>query len=194
MANEVGILAYGSLIGDPGAEIVPVIVKRIACRTPFKVEFARSSESRKGGPTLVPNEDGEEVAAQILVVDLPVAEATHHLYRREIHKVGDTILYDSKGKDTPNRVAIKTIRQFENVETVLYTSIRANIREVNAATLAKLAIESARALNDGSDGISYLMNAKAAGTRTALSEAYEAEILRLTGTANLSDALRRLRT
>ncbi len=58
MISTVGILAYGSLIDDPGAEIEPVILRRIDCRTPFKVEFARASESRKGGPTLVPYDIG----------------------------------------------------------------------------------------------------------------------------------------
>ena len=70
----VGILAYGSLIGDPGAEIEPHITRRISCRTPFKVEFARTSRTRKGGPTLVPYKDGSEVAAQILLVDLSLKE------------------------------------------------------------------------------------------------------------------------
>jgi hypothetical protein len=69
MADAVGILAYGSLIGDPGAEIEPHITRRISCRSPFKVEFARTSRTRKGGPTLVPYKDGSEVAAQILVVE-----------------------------------------------------------------------------------------------------------------------------
>ena len=35
-----------------------VITRRISCRTPFNVEFARTSRTRKGGPTLVPYDDG----------------------------------------------------------------------------------------------------------------------------------------
>lgn len=88
---SVGILAYGSLIGDPGAEIAPVILGRIECRTPFKVEYARTSVSRMGAPTLVPYDAGDHVAAQILVVDLPIHEATNRLYRRELHKVGEQL-------------------------------------------------------------------------------------------------------
>ena len=48
MTNSIGILAYGSLIQEPGCEIAPAIVRRISCRTPFKVEYARKSNSRNG--------------------------------------------------------------------------------------------------------------------------------------------------
>ncbi len=190
--NAVGILAYGSLIGDAGAELEPAIVKRIDCRTPFKVEFARSSDSRNGAPTLVPYDNGTEVAAQVLVVNLTVSEATNRLYRRELHKVGEALLYDPSREATPNWVVIKTLRQFQGVDTVLYTSIGANIDNLSATKLAELAISSARELKDGSDGISYLMNAKKAGVTTLLSDAYEKEISRITGADGLSDALKRL--
>ena len=39
MPDKVGILAYGSLIGDPGPEIEPHMIRRIPCNTPFKVEL-----------------------------------------------------------------------------------------------------------------------------------------------------------
>jgi hypothetical protein len=193
MAGQVGILAYGSLVDNPGAEIEPAIVQRIDCRTPFKVEFARTSDSRKGAPTLVPYENGAEVTAQVLVVDLPVSEAIHRLYRRELHKVGQSLLYDASKKMTPNRVVIHTLRNFVTVDTVLYTSIGANIDDLSATKLATLAIDSARALNDGRDGINYLINVKRAGVTTPLSKKYEAEIIRMTGATCVEDALARLR-
>ena len=193
MVGEVGILGYGSLIGNPGSEIAPAIVKRINCRTPFKVEYARTSESRGGAPTLVPYDHGAEVVAQIMIVDLPVSEATHRLYRREIDKVGSARLYDSSKEATPNRVVIETLRDFERVGTVLYTSIGANIEGLSPSKLATLAIESARALNNGRDGISYLINMKDAGVRTPLSDGYEAEIIRIAGATSLEDALARVR-
>ena len=193
MTSTVGILAYGSLIGDPGAEIEPVILWRIDCRTPFKVEFARASKSRKGGPTLVPYDNGTEVAAQILVVDLPLSEATDRLYRRERHKVGERVVYDASRKVALNRVIIKTLPDFEGVNKVLYTSIGANIEELTATKLAELAIASARALNNGNDGISYLIHAEEAGIRTPLSDEYETEIKRLTGAASLKEAVAELR-
>ena len=189
MTGKIGILAYGSLICDPGDEIKPIIVRRIDCRTPFKVEFARTSSSRDGAPTLVPYDNGSQVAAQLLVVDLPLSEATNRLYRRELHRVGEKLTYDATKKVTPNSVVIKTLRDFEGLDMVLYTSIDANIEGLTAAKLAALAICSARARTDGHDGISYLINAKKAGIRTPLSGEYEAEIKRLTGVASLEEAL-----
>lgn len=49
--STVGILAYGSLIEEPGKEIEPRIIRRINdIETPFPIEFARSSKSRGGAP------------------------------------------------------------------------------------------------------------------------------------------------
>lgn len=189
MVGEIGILAYGSLIDEPGAEIEPAIVRRINCRTPFKVEFARTSNSRDGAPTLVPYDKGAQVAAQILVVNLPHSAAIDCLYRRELHKVGKNLIYDATRKVTPNSVVIKRQRDFEGIDTVIYTSIGANIEGLSAAKLATLAICSARARNDGRDGISYLINTKKAGIRTPLSDDYETKIKRLTGVASLEEAL-----
>jgi hypothetical protein len=52
--RKIGILAYGSLIDNAGEEIAPLIVERIECFTPFKIEFARLSSTRSNAPTLVP--------------------------------------------------------------------------------------------------------------------------------------------
>lgn len=82
----IGILAYGSLIDDPGGEIEPYIIKRIEIETPFPVEFARSSRTRDGAPTLVPvSQGGSTVHAVILVLDREVSEsqARDVLWRRE---------------------------------------------------------------------------------------------------------------
>ena len=54
----VGILAFGSIAGDPGAELAAAVTRRIEVKTPFAVEFARSSRSRDGAPTLVPVGEG----------------------------------------------------------------------------------------------------------------------------------------
>ena len=172
--GRIGILAYGSLIDEPGREIEPVIVRRILCRTPFRVEYARVSKRRSGAPTLVPYDGGACVNAQILVVDLPLREAKDRLYRREIRK--DSATYTPPMKVTANSVVIKTLCNFEKVDKAIYTCIRNNIEELTAEKLATLAICSARKRNDSLDGISYLMNAGKAGIRTPLSDAYEAAI------------------
>lgn len=58
---RIGILAYGSLIKEPGVEIEPLIVERIPTQTPFMVEYARLSQSRGGGPTVIPHTSGNPV-------------------------------------------------------------------------------------------------------------------------------------
>ena len=55
LRSSVGILAYGSLIAEPGVEIGSLIVRRIDILTPFSVEYARFSATRGGRPTAVPH-------------------------------------------------------------------------------------------------------------------------------------------
>lgn len=182
MTRSVGILAYGSLIGEPGDELKPKIVRQICCRTPFKVEYARTSSTRKGAPTLVPYRAGGHVSAQILVVDLAIREAKDRLYRREFRK--------THGAYTASKsFRIETRRNFQGIDDVIYASFVANIEGLTAGKLARHAISSARKLDNGKDGISYLMNAMKAGISTPLSESYKAEILKQTGTTSLSYAL-----
>ena len=49
--KRIGILAYGSLIDNPGSELGPNTVAKIKdVNTPFRVEFARKSQSRNYAP------------------------------------------------------------------------------------------------------------------------------------------------
>ena len=115
-------------------------------------------------------------------------------YRRETQKANSNISYVPPKTITPNTVVVESLRSLEGVETVLYTRISPNIEGLTAIKLAELAVNSARALQDGKDGISYLINAKRCGIQTPLSPDYEKEaILRLTGTDNLEAALNRTR-
>jgi hypothetical protein len=189
MPKTVGILAFGSLIGDPGNEIGPHITKRIASRTPFKVEFARASESRDGAPTLVPYVNGSQVDAEILIVNLEVEDATDRLYRREIHEVSSNKIYEEPPAGNQNSVRVCSLFNFEGVGTVLYAEIGANIDQPTASELARLAIKSARARDDGKDGITYLRDALANNVRTPLSDTYLRKTLDLTGGRDLDDAL-----
>lgn len=90
--TSIGMLAFGSLIGNPGDELLSLICRRIDnVETPFRVEFARRSQHRDGAPTLVPvDRGGAQVNAAILVLDEAVqeTEAKNKLYRRETHNVG----------------------------------------------------------------------------------------------------------
>jgi cation transport regulator ChaC len=187
--GTIGILAYGSLIANPGPEIGPAIIDRIKCKTPFKVEFARASRQRAGAPTLVPYEAGGQVLSELLIVDLCLTEAMNRLYRREINDFSVEKTYVPTAKATNNTVLVETIEDFEGVDKVLYTRIGANIGDLTSEKLAALAIASATALGDGRDGITYLNRAMEAGIETPLTGSYTADILRLTGGRDLADAL-----
>lgn len=193
--TTVGILAYGSVVSDPREEIECATVRKIASvLTPFKVEFARtSSKTRSGAPTVVPVEaGGAQVRGCVFVVSATEAEASDMLYRRETGQ--KTAKYVEPKVPGPNTVLIRRIENFEGVGVVVYTHIASNIPDLSAQKLAALAIESARQRSDDLDGINYLIQAKANGIRTALSDDYEAEIKSALGVSTLEEALVKIRS
>lgn len=137
----VGILAFGSIAGDPGAELAAAVTRRIEVKTPFAVEFARSSRSRDGAPTLVPvGEGGAHVLASVLVLDdsVTVAEARAMLYRRETGHPDDI----SSGF---RATWIAELAGLAGTSTCLYTALQPNIQPLTAQKLAELALRSAAA-------------------------------------------------
>jgi len=194
--HHVGILAYGSLIDDPGKEIQGAVVRRIEnVETPFPVEFARRSRKRDGAPTLVPVETGgARVRAVIFVLrdSVTLQEAADMLWRRERNEVGSGQTYTPPDRPGPNTVVVEQLQRFHGVETVLYTKIPANITDLTPETLAELAIKSARGRAGAQrrDGISYLIAAKRNGINTPLMEEYEREILNGVPANTLEEALR----
>jgi len=194
--KRLGILAYGSLIDDPGKEINAVTVCQTEnVLTPFELEFARSSRTRGGGPTLVPvKTGGARVKAQILVLGEGISEkqATDMLWRRETHQVCSGNVYKRPQNPGKNTVLVEQLKNFHNVDLVLYTKIAPNIKLLTPQKLAKLAIDSARseAGIQGLDGISYLIKAKQNGIQTSLMPQYENEILRELKATSLEGALR----
>jgi hypothetical protein len=193
MTQTVGILAYGSLIDEPGEEIAGATTRTTAdILTPFSIEFARRSRTRGSAPTLVPVSDGgSPVLARVFVLDVPEDEAANRLWRREVRKVGSGLPYTAPKDIGPNTVVVRRFENFANVDVVLYTEIAANIEPLTAKALAGLAIESVGKSSPGQDGISYFIAAKRNGIRTALSADYEAEILRQSGCASIEEALAR---
>lgn len=191
MTRLIGILAYGSLLSDPGKEIADSQIGVIEdVETPFPVEFARSSKSRGGAPTLIPvDTGGAKVRGRIMLVNASSEEATNMLYRREIHQVGSDKNYKVPEPEEANKVRVEALSSFMRLDTVLYTKISSNIFQITAEELARLAVKSVASSEVGKDGISYLIAAKENGIRTALSDMYEKEILRMAGTASLEDAL-----
>lgn len=193
MTWPLGILAYGSLIDEPGDELAPHINEIIrGVPTPFPVEFARKSMSRGEAPTLVPHNDGVPVQAAILVVDCSVDDATDMLWRRETRTADRSRAYPGARADRPNSVRVERISDYVGCATLLFTSIAANITPLTAAQLAKFAVASVAKAKPGLDGIAYLMAAEANGIVTALSPAYKAAILELTDAADLASARQKL--
>jgi len=195
-ASRLGILAYGSLIDDPGPELQEQIVGCIESVTPFQVEFARESTKRGGGPTLVPVANGgAHVRAVILLLreEVSVESATDMLYRRECHETDLNVRYEPTPNPGPNSIIIEHLDDFHALEVVLFTRIGPNIPELSGSALAARAIASVTTAESGKDGISYLIAAKKNGLVTALSPDYGREILRQTGTENLEAALRSIK-
>jgi len=196
----VGILAYGSLIDDPGKELEPLISHHIVgVRTPFSVEFARSSSSRDGAPTLVPIEDGgAQVLGVILVLDpkVNVQQAEDLIWRRETRNEYSDKHYSRPTNPSSNTVLIEKLRDLVKVENVLFTKIGANIRNRTPEHLADLAIYSARreAGAKRMDGISYLISVKKQGINTPLMPLYEANIIKKAKAQTLEEAYDKIRS
>jgi hypothetical protein len=198
--SNIGILAYGSLIDCPDEEIKAITVSAPIknVQTPFKVEFARASGTRNGAPSLIPViEGGAKVKAVIIVLENSVSEreAVDILWRRETWQVGSGRRYNPPSIPGLNTVLVERIRDFFEVDIVLYTKIASNIDNPSPELLADLAIRSAQAEagERGKDGISYLISAKQSGIVTPLMPEYENEILRRTGAKTLEDAHARAR-
>jgi predicted acylesterase/phospholipase RssA len=204
--SAVGILAFGSLIRDPGDELRPLIVRRIKTTTPFPVEYGRYSKGTRGGaPTLVPHPRGSGVAAEILVLkdSVPVEHAVNMLWRRETRTTDPSRGYPAGTE--PNSVQVRRLPKLEDIETVLYTDFPDAGKEASptADELAEAAIVSAAAevkrrvkdeARTGQDGITYLAQAMATGIRTPLTESYCTAILQRCRAATLAEALEKVRS
>ena len=197
--NNIGILAYGSLIEDPGIELKPLISDRKeGIETPFNIEFARSSRSRDGAPTVIPVEGfGAPVKAIIFALnsDIELFYAKDLLWRRETRNESSDKHYTNPNNPKPNQVVVGVIKNSHGFKNILFTKIGANIKSPTPRKLAKLAIDSAKsnAGRNGKDGISYLMSLKRQNISTPLMEKYEKEILKITNTSSLKEALSNVR-
>jgi hypothetical protein len=204
----IGILAYGSLLTAPGDHLSPLIERCAEAVTPFPVEYARQSKGRGYAPTLIPYNDGSPVNGKVLILKEEVDKQTalDALYSREkFGPKGDVVPYVVPSPVGINDIVLENSPEFAEqfgLECVLYTKLGPN-REVQgdpltAENLAKWAINSItrekKPAKEGEDGITYLRDAKAKGIVTPLTEAYEAEILRQTGTATLDEALENVKS
>jgi hypothetical protein len=185
--SGIGILAYGSLIGDPGPEIGPLIARRIPTMTPFPVEYARLSvKSRGGAPTVVPHTAGCSVKAEVLVLTdgASLEEARSLLWRREMRKEGTDEEY--RERSSPNAVVVLDSPGICGLDHVLYTDFnpQGKLDDPDPQVLAQAALDSVAKAPIGRDGISYLMNNINAGIVTTLTPRYRQRILTLTNTSD----------
>ena len=198
-ARRVGILAYGSLLEEPGSEIAPLIAEKIpGARTPFRIEFFRSSPTRGGAPTVVPVENaGAFVLGTVLLLreSISPGEARDLLLRREIRREGTGLRYSNPTGNDPNQMRAEELSDFAGVDLVLYARFGPTLSDPTPEQLADLAIRSVttEAGQKGLDGISYLISIKRQGIVTPLMPAYEREVLIRTSAASLEDALAGLR-
>lgn len=200
--HKIGILAFGSLIDNPGEEIEKIEIDRIDCVTPFKVEFARISSSRGNAPTLIPVADdatGKKVKAKIIVLnsdEITLDQAKSILWRRECHITDSSGTYTEPEYPTSKHVLIRECDNFLEVKKVIYTSFLLQEKYTNMGPeqLADFAIESilSESGRKEKDGIRYLLSTKESGIQTELSEEYEEMILKKTNTKSLKEAIEKL--
>lgn len=207
----IGILAYGSLLANPGWELERRLAETILdLWTPFPVEYARKSSTRSGAPTLapVPPGCGGPAKAAILVMKkFSHKDAIqNYLYRRELHTVGDrSKIYDHEAQlRKRNAIRIETLRVFHGLDMVYYAVFPANFVEIldsgqtakeKAQLLAQAAIHSltAETYPQKLDGIQYLMNNIVANIQTALTGLYSEAICTLADNApDLAEARLRI--
>lgn len=196
--HHVGVLAFGSLISDPGWELEEVTARRVSdVVTPFRVEYARHSLVRGGAPTLVPvTQGGSTVRGVILVMadGISLREARDRTYRRERNDVGSDLTY--RRVDDPDAVQLPDVGPIAGVEQVIHVVLGDTIPIPDRVpeVLARKAIDSVGRTPLGRDGITYLRDAIASGIFTPLTEGYRRAILSVTGEETLDGALRVVRS
>jgi len=196
----IGILAYGSLLADPGWEIKDHTDRIIrSVDTPFPVEYARRSRTRSGAPTLVPVQPGKGIPVQAAVIVLKESNSLQNacdiLYRREIHRPGDLQkkYREPRGQNT-DHIRIDVLRDFAGLDTVVYTNLSCNFEQIVDDTYDDhekaelLSIAARESLTEETfytcqDGIHYLDTARHYGVRTRLTDIYLRAILALSGHA-----------
>lgn len=198
---KIGILAFGSLIDNPGQEIKDLEITRINCETPFNIEFARISASRSDAPTLIPIQDnskGKKTKATVIVLDEKISldEAKSILWRRECHKTDKPQKFKEPKNPTSKNVLIGELRNFCEVDKVIYTYflLQDEYKDLTSEKLAEHAIKSilSTAGQEEKDGIRYLLSAVEHGIETEYSKEYEEHILRRTETNSLREAIEKL--
>lgn len=177
--RRVAVMAYGSLLYDPGPELGPLIQERLPRRTPFPVEYGRVSAKWGGGPVLVPHGDGGRVEGALLVLTpaCDLGKAVEALRVRE---------------GLPSPQGVVEVEAGDPELMVIAASLPRNL-PLPDMTPAELGRRAAKSVAHGElNGVAYLRGALEAGVETPRSRAYAREVLELAGADDLEEAERRL--
>jgi hypothetical protein len=173
--RPLAILAYGSLLYDPGS-LAPLVVGVVPCRTPFPVEYGRASRRWGGGPVLVPHPQGGPVDGALLLLagHMELGQAVDMLAERE-------------GLEGPRGVVQV---EMPGDRLVLAASLPRNLPapDMTPAALARRALASVP--NGPRNGVAYLAAALRSGVVTPLSAAYRDAVLAEAGASSLEQAER----
>jgi hypothetical protein len=175
---QIAIVAYGSLIYEPGEALAELVQETEPYRTPFSVEYGRQSKKWGGGPVLTVDPRGEPVDGQrmILKPGLTLGEVIDVLAAREgIPSAHGIIEIESPG-----------------ALTELTCALPRNL-EADDMAPAALAARAASSVSNGAlNGVAYLRGAVGVGVRTARTDEYVAALLETSGGGDLFDAEARL--
>ena len=177
--RTVAVMAYGSLLYEPGPELAALIEERIPRRTPFPVEYGRASMKWGDGPVLVPHPDGGRVEGALLVLSRAVdlGTAVEALRVREG-------LVDPSG--------VVEVDAGDGDLMVIAASLPRNLPLPDMEPTA-LAERAARSVENGArNGVAYLRGALDAGVETPRSRAYARAVMDLAGVEDLEAAEKRL--
>ena len=177
--RRVAVMAYGSLLYDPGPDLGPLVQERIPRRTPFPVEYGRVSAKWGGGPVLVPHPDGGRVEGALLVLTpaCDLGRAVEALRVREGLAGPEGVVEVAAGDADLMVIAASLPRNLP-------------LPDMTPPELARRAADSV--VNGSLNGVAYLRGALEAGIETPRSRAYAREILELAGVDDLEEAERRL--
>jgi len=181
---KLGMLAFGSLVKDPGPVLDALTMTRFKTKTPFPVEYGRISGITRGGaPTVVRHQAGGPVAAEVLVLrpEVTFGKARNALWNRERRKENSTDDYE-EGR-SPNSVLVRELKNHEGGERVLFADFPdcGKIGRPDARELARHAIDSVLKAKPGMDGITYLADNIDAGIVTPLTAPYIRELQQMVG-------------
>ncbi|MBU4502272.1 MAG: hypothetical protein KKA79_06755 [Nanoarchaeota archaeon] len=175
--EHIAILAYGSLIWEPGEEIKQHIIAVVDCITPFNVEYAqRSYKSRGGAPTLTKISGiGNKTRAKLLVLDYHnTIEGKKKVYSLICQRENTPKKEWNDEAEPPKPIYITNL---EDYDSVFYCAFKGEPENtITSENLVNWAKESVIACNkEGkieNNGVRYLINCYKNGVVTPLTEEY----------------------